>query len=104
MLAVAASFGVAAVGACLMGCGFAVLFPALALAATEATAEEERGAALGSFGASYSFGVAAGSLLGGVVAELWGTGAAHISAAVAASVAGAITARSVAEPAVRAPR
>ena len=104
VLAVAASFGVAAVGACLMGCGFAVLFPALALAATEATAEEERGAALGSFGASYSFGVAAGSLLGGVVAELWGTGAAHISAAVAASVAGAITARSVAEPAVRAPR
>jgi len=104
VLAAAASFGVAAVGACLMGCGFAVLFPALALAATEATAEEERGAALGSFGASYSFGVAAGSLLGGVVAELWGTGAAHLSAAVAAAAAGVVTARSVAAPAVRAPR
>jgi MFS family permease len=89
VLAFSSSFGVAAAGAALMGAGFAVLFPSLALVATRETHDQERGAALGSFGSSFSLGLALGALLGGVVATIGGTGAAHLSGAVAA-VAGAL--------------
>jgi MFS family permease len=89
ILAFASSFGSAAAGAAVMGGGFAVLFPALALLATETSRDEERGAALGSFGSAFSLGLGLGSLLGGGVAALAGTGAAHLSAAVAA-VAGIV--------------
>jgi MFS family permease len=96
LIAVATSFGVASVGAALMGAGFAVLFPSLAVMATDAAADEERGAALASFGAAFGAGLTLGALLGGAIAAAWGTEAAHLSAAVAAAGAGLslITARS----------
>jgi len=87
LIAGASSFGVAAAGAALMGAAFAVLYPALALVASRASAVDEQGAALGSFGASYSLGLALGSLLGGAVASAGGTVAAHLSAAGAAAAA-----------------
>lgn len=88
LIAVAASFGAAAAGAALMGAGFAVLFPSLAVMATHAAADEERGAALASFGSAFGAGLALGALLGGAIAAAWGTEAAHLSAAVAAAGAG----------------
>jgi MFS family permease len=88
LMAAATSFGVAAAGAALMGAGFAVLFPSLAVIATQAAADEERGAALASFGSAFGAGLALGALLGGAVAAVWGTGAAHLSAAAVAAAAG----------------
>jgi MFS family permease len=88
ILAVASSFGAAAIGAAVMGAGFAVLFPSLALVATETSAEQERGAALGSFGSAFGLGLAVGSLIGGAVASVGGYGAAHLSSAGAAAAAG----------------
>jgi MFS family permease len=87
-IAVASSFAAGALGAAIMGAGFAVLFPSLALVATETSAEEERGAALGAFGSSFALGLALGSLIGGGVAAVGGYGAAHLSAAVVAAAAG----------------
>lgn len=88
LMAVAPSFGVAAAGAALMGAGFAVLFPSLAVMATHAAADEERGAALASFGSAFGAGLTLGALLGGAIAASWGTEAAHLSGAVAAACAG----------------
>jgi MFS family permease len=89
LMAVANSFGGAAVGAALMGAGFAVLFPSLAVMATHAASDEERGAALASFGSAFGAGLTLGALLGGAIAAAWDTEAAHLSAAVAAAGAGA---------------
>jgi len=89
ILAAAGSFAAAAVGAAMMGAGFAVLFPSLAVVATAGTADEERGAALASFGAAFGAGLTLGSLVGGAIAALGGTGAAHLSGALAAAAAGA---------------
>ncbi|HET8757221.1 MAG TPA: MFS transporter [Solirubrobacteraceae bacterium] len=88
LIAAATSFGLAAAGAALMGAGFAVLFPSLAVMATHAAADEERGAALASFGSAFGAGLTLGALLGGAIAAAWGTEAAHLSAAVAAAGAG----------------
>lgn len=87
VLAEASSFGAAAIGAATMGSGFAVLFPCLALLATRESSPHERGAALGAFGSSFSLGLALGGLVGGPVASLGGTGAAHLSGAAAAGIA-----------------
>ena len=88
LMAAATSFGLAAAGAALMGAGFAVLFPSLAVMATHAAADEERGAALASFGSAFGAGLALGALLGGAIAAVWGTEAAHLSAAAVAAGAG----------------
>jgi MFS family permease len=88
LMAAATSFGVAAAGAALMGAGFAVLFPSLAVMATHAAADEERGAALASFGAAFGAGLTLGALLGGAIAAAGGTEAAHLSASAIAAAAG----------------
>jgi MFS family permease len=81
ILAVASSFGAASIGATLMGAGFAVLFPALAVVATGASGEAEQGAALGAFGAAFGLGLFLGSLLSGAISSLVGTSGAHLAAA-----------------------
>jgi MFS family permease len=81
VMAVASSFGAAALGATLMGAGFAVLFPALAVVATGASSEAEQGAALGAFGAAFGLGLFLGSLLSGAISSLVGTTGAHLAAA-----------------------
>jgi MFS family permease len=89
VLAVSSSFVLAGVGAALMGAGFAVMFPSLALVAARASSPAERGAALGSFGASFGFGLFLGSILGGTISSLGGTSAALLSGTVLATTAAA---------------
>ena len=75
-LAVASSFPAAALGGVLLGLGFAPLFPALALLATERLRPKERASGLGVFGAFMDGGMAAGSIAGGVLIATVGSGAA----------------------------
>jgi MFS family permease len=81
ILGFSSSFLAAAAGAAVMGFGFAVLYPSLALIATDAAGPERRGAALGAFAAAFSLGLAGGGLISGPVAELTGTGGAFLLAA-----------------------
>jgi MFS family permease len=74
-LAVAGSFAVAALGGVLLGLGFAPLFPALALLATERLNPDERGSGIGVFSSFMDAGMAAGSILGGVLVAAIGSGA-----------------------------
>ncbi|MBS1894654.1 MAG: MFS transporter [Actinobacteria bacterium] len=66
-LAVARSFPIAAVGAVLLGLGFAPLFPSLALLATERLNPDERASGIGVFSSFIDAGMAIGSILGGVL-------------------------------------
>jgi predicted MFS family arabinose efflux permease len=75
-LAVAGSFPAAALGGVLLGIGFAPLFPALALLATERLQPEERASGVGVFSSFMDAGIAAGSVLGGVLVATVGSGAA----------------------------
>jgi MFS family permease len=74
-LALAHSFPVAAGGAVLLGLGFAPLFPALALLATARLNPDERGSGIGVFSSFMDAGMAAGSILGGVMVAAVGAGA-----------------------------
>jgi MFS family permease len=67
LLALAPSFPVALAGAVVMGCGFSLLFPSLALIAVTRVGAERRGAALGAFTAFFDAGVGLGAPLAGVV-------------------------------------
>src|SRR5437763_5810233 len=57
VIAVASSWPLAAVGAVVMGTGFSLLYPALALAVVQATGERGRGKALGGFTAFFDIGM-----------------------------------------------
>lgn len=72
ILALASSFGVAILGAVIMGTGFSLLFPSLALIAVQRAGEARRGAALGAFTAFFDAGVGVGAPLAGLVAALSG--------------------------------
>jgi predicted MFS family arabinose efflux permease len=74
-LAVASDFAVAALGGVLLGLGFAPLFPALALLATERLNPDERGSGIGVFSSFMDAGMATGSILGGVLVAAIGSGA-----------------------------
>jgi MFS family permease len=80
VMALASSFWPAAAGAAIMGLGFSVLYPSLALIATDAAGPARRGAALGAFASAFSLGLAGGGLISGPVAELTGTGGAFVLA------------------------
>ncbi|MCW2998856.1 MAG: transporter [Solirubrobacterales bacterium] len=91
LIAVASSFGVALAGAIIMGAGFSLLFPSLALIAVSRVGDVRRGAALGVFTAFFDAGVGIGAPLAGAIAAtssyqaaFWASaGAALASAAVA---------------------
>ncbi|MGX6446616.1 MFS transporter, partial [Patulibacter sp. S7RM1-6] len=87
VLAVASSWPVAALGAVLLGVGFSPMYPALALLATAELPAAHRAAGLGLFAAFMDVGVAAGSLVGGLVAARWDEGAA-LGVVAAAQVGG----------------
>jgi MFS family permease len=72
---------VAGVGAVVMGMGFSLLFPSLALIVMDRTGEEGRGAAMGAFTAFFDVGVGVGAPLAGAVAALAGYPAAFFVAA-----------------------
>lgn len=94
VLALAQTFPVALAGALVMGCGFSLLFPALALAVVSRVDDRERGMALGAFTAFFDIGVGLGGPLAGAVAALSGYPEAFWMGAVCAAVGGVIAARS----------
>lgn len=102
ILAAAPGFGAALAGGIVMGAGFSLLFPSLAVIAVEGVGERARGTAVGVFTAFFDAGVGLGAPLAGLVAAIGGYGdafwfAAALSAAgVAVSIAGGRRARAAA--------
>jgi MFS family permease len=82
VLAFAGSFPIAAIGALLMGTGFAPLYPALTMLATETLDSTRRASGLGLFSAFTSVGYACGALIGGILADLFTEGTAFLTIAV----------------------
>jgi predicted MFS family arabinose efflux permease len=81
VLGFASSMQAAAAGAILLGIGFATLQPSLTLLALERLDPRRRQAGTGMFVACMDLGVAAGTALGGLVADWRGEGAALLLAA-----------------------
>jgi MFS family permease len=81
LLATATSTAAAFAGAILMGIGFSLLFPSLALLAVQRVGEERRGTALGAFTAFFDVGVGVGAPLMGTIASAAGYPAAFWTAA-----------------------
>ncbi len=90
LLAAAGSLPVAVAGALVMGVGFSLLFPAMALIVVGRMGPENRGAAMGSFTAFFDVGVGLGAPLAGAVAAAAGYGAAFWVAAGFAAAGAAI--------------
>ena len=84
IIALAGSLPVALVGALVVGSGFAMLFPSLALMVVGEVGEDARGSALGAFTAFFDLGVGLGGPLAGATASLAGYPAVFLLAAVAA--------------------
>ena len=94
VFAAAHSLPVALAGAVVMGSGFAMLFPSLALLVLADADPATRGAAMGTFTAFFDLGIAFGSPLVGLVAAQFGYGAAFIAGACGAAVGFVIAATS----------
>jgi MFS family permease len=90
LIAVAGGWPVALAGGVVMGAGFALLYPALAVVVVDRVGEERRGAALGSLTAFFDAGFGIGGPLAGAVAALAGYRAAFAMAAVFALGAAAM--------------
>jgi MFS family permease len=90
LLALAHSLPVALVGGVVMGWGFSLLFPSLALIAVRSIPEQRRGAALGVFTAFFDVGFGLGAPMAGAVASLAGYPTAFWVAS-AAAAAGVLT-------------
>jgi len=90
LVAVAHSAPIAFAGAVVMGFGFSLLFPALALVAISGQPPERRGAVLGVFTAFFDVGVGVGGPLAGVIASASGYPAAFLVAAGCAVLAAGI--------------
>jgi len=89
LIASAGSWPLAALGALIMGAGFAVLYPALALIVMDRTDDRARGASLGAFSAFFDLGVGIGAPAAGAIAAVAGYPAAFYMAA-ACAAAGAV--------------
>jgi MFS family permease len=89
LLASAHSLEVALAGALVMGMGFSLLFPSLALIVVGRTGSTARGTSLGAFTAFFDVGVGLGAPLAGAVSAAAGYSAAFWTAA-AAAAAGAV--------------
>lgn len=72
LIGAAETWWVAGLGAVVMGLGFSLLFPSLALIVMDRTGEEGRGTAMGAFTAFFDVGVGLGAPLAGAVAALAG--------------------------------
>ena len=84
VIAAGQSLPVVLLGSAVMGSGFAMLFPSLALLVLARTRPEQRGAAMGTFTAFFDIGLALGSPLVGVVAASTGYGGAFVAGALGA--------------------
>jgi predicted MFS family arabinose efflux permease len=72
IIAVAHALAVALAGAIVVGVGFSLLFPSLALMVVGRVGEDNRGSALGAFTAFFDIGVGIGGPLAGATAALAG--------------------------------
>jgi MFS family permease len=90
LLALAQSLPVALAGGVVMGWGFSLLFPSLALVAVRSIPEQRRGAALGVFTAFFDVGFGLGAPMAGAIASLAGYPTAFWVAS-AAAAAGVLT-------------
>ena len=84
IIAFAHSLEAALAGALVMGIGFSMMFPALALMVVSEVGEENRGSALGAFTAFFDIGVGVGAPLAGATAAVAGYPAVFLLGAVAA--------------------
>jgi MFS family permease len=74
VIAEAGSWPVAVAGGVVMGAGFSLLYPALALAVVQRTGKHARGRALGGFTAFFDLGMGLGAPAAGALAALGGYG------------------------------
>ena len=84
VIALATSLPAALVGAVVMGWAFSVLYPSLSLIVLRRVPENRRGAAFGTFTASFDLGVAVGAPLVGIAVSLGGYESGFLFAAVLA--------------------
>ena len=89
LIAAAHSLPVAIAGALVMGTGFSLLYPSLALMVVESVDEDRRGSALGAFTAFFDVGFGLGAPLVGAIAAV-STYAAGFWVAAAFAGAGAL--------------
>jgi MFS family permease len=92
VIAVAHSLAVALCGAVVVGVGFSMLFPSLALMVVGRVGGDRRGSALGAFTAFFDIGVGLGGPLAGATAAIAGYPAVFVLAAVAALCTAALAA------------
>lgn len=85
VIAIAHSLAVALCGAIVVGLGFSMLFPSLALMVVGRVGGDRRGSALGAFTAFFDIGVGLGGPLAGATAALAGYPAVFVLAAAAAA-------------------
>ena len=102
LIAAAPGIATALAGAIVMGAGFSLLFPSLALIAVSRVEPERRGAALGAFTAFFDAGVGVGAPLAGAIAAVAGYPAAFwvASGAAVAGSAMSVLSSSRARPAI----
>jgi MFS family permease len=93
IVALASDWPLAVAGAIVMGVGFSLMYPALALFVVERVGEDRRGAALGSFTAFFDVGFGLGGPVAGAIAAVAGYPAAFWAAAVFALGTAAISSR-----------
>jgi MFS family permease len=91
LLGAAGTLAVAFAGAAGMGAAFSLLFPSLSLLAVDRVVPERRGAAMGTFTASFDLGMLAGSPLVGAAAAIAGYSAAFYFASAAALACAALS-------------
>ena len=84
VIASADSLELALIGALIVGVGFSMLFPSLALMVVGEVGEDRRGSALGAFTAFFDIGVGLGGPIAGLTAYLFGYPAVFYLSAVAA--------------------
>jgi MFS family permease len=84
IIALASSLPVALVGAVIVGIGFSMLFPSLALMVVGEVGDDRRGSALGAFTAFFDIGVGLGGPIAGATASLAGYPAVFVLGAAAA--------------------
>jgi MFS family permease len=92
IIALASTLTVALAGAVIVGVGFSMLFPSLALMVVGEVGEDRRGSALGAFTAFFDIGVGLGGPIAGATASLAGYPAVFVLAAGAALCTAALAA------------
>jgi MFS family permease len=102
IIGLATSLTVALAGALVVGVGFSMLFPSLALMVVGEVGEDSRGSAMGAFTAFFDIGVGLGGPLAGATAALAGYPAVFYLSAVGALGTAALAARPRVAPAVQA--